>query len=351
MMRGTGFGASVKTYGEVVFNTGMVGYPEAITDPSYKGQILIQTYPLIGNYGVSARSFESDGPKIRGYIIHELCKTPSHWSSELTLNSWLERSNIPGIEGIDTRLLTKKIRARGTMLGILEVTEDDLKDKHLQNLRKEVKHLVHPDTEKLAYSVATTSIRTYNVDSNRSVVLIDCGVKSSIIANLKQRGLNVIVVPPTTSSREILEFHPVAVVLSNGPGNPQLYTEVIDTTKELIEAELPILGICLGCQIVGLSLGADTYKLKFGHRGQNHPCMEVKTKKCYITSQNHGYVLREDTLDKAGFEKTLINVNDKTVEGIEHKRFLIKGYQFHPEASPGPMDSNFFFDQFFTFIK
>ena len=346
-VKGVGFGALKETHGEVVFNTGMVGYTEALTDPSYHGQILIQTYPLIGNYGVSRRSFESDGPKVRGYVIHELCREPSHWSMELTLDEWLEKSGIPGIEGVDTRMLTKKIRVKGTLLGLLVVSEKgDLPS--LEELKRAVQHVPDPNKRNLAYEVATTQVKKYGVKGERTVVVMDCGVKSSIIQNILERGFNVIQVPPKTSAAKVLGMEPEAVILSNGPGDPKRCRDVIETTSALIQERIPLLGICLGSQIIGLSLTGDTYKLKFGHRGQNHPCLDVKTGRCYITSQNHGYVLDERTLEKSGLRVTLINANDGTVEGIEHRALPVKAVQFHPEASPGPFDQNFYFDQFFA---
>lgn len=343
---GSGFGASKKVYGEVVFNTGMVGYPEAITDPSYKGQILVQTYPLIGNYGVTSSVFESNGPKIEGYAIHELCQTPSHWASELKLDTWLKNSDVPGIEGIDTRMLTKKIRTSGTMLGILQVYENE-RDVHIDQLREEVKHLIHPDKKKLAYEVATDRVKKFSGGSDRDVVLIDCGVKQNIIRNILNRKFNVILVPPQTSADKILDMKPEAIVLSNGPGDPKLLKEVIETSWKLVESRIPMLGICLGCQMIALSFGANTYKLKFGHRGQNHPCIDLKTERCYITSQNHGFAIESESLIKKGLKVTLINANDKTVEGFEHKDLPIKAVQFHPESSPGPNDTNYLFDEFF----
>ena len=346
---GSGFGASKKVYGEVVFNTGMVGYPEAITDPSYKGQILVQTYPLIGNYGVTSTSFESDGPKIEGYVIRELCQNPSHWASELSLGEWLKKSGIPGIQGIDTRMLTKHIRTKGTMLGILQVFSGPEPD-HVDQLREEVKCIVHPNTRKLAYEVATDCIKKFDGQSDENVVLVDCGVKLSIIKNLIDRKFNVILVPPRISTSEILKLNPKAVILSNGPGDPKMYEEVIVTTRKLIETQIPILGICLGSQILALAIGANTYKLKFGHRGQNHPCMDLKTKRCYITSQNHSYTVDSDSLKKQNASIRLINVNDKTVEGFELEKMRIKAFQFHPEACPGPNDTNYLFNEFFNIL-
>ena len=350
VVQGVGFGAFTKTYGEVVFNTGMVGYTEALTDPSYHGQILVQTYPLIGNYGVSRSHFESDGPKVRGYVIHELCREPSHWSTEMTLDEWLERSGIPGIEGVDTRMLTKKLRVKGTLLGILIVRErGDLPD--LDELKREAKTVPDPNKRALAYEVATSQVKNFNVKEGKDVVLVDCGVKSSIITNILARGYNVIQVPPKTSAAKILGMEPEAVVLSNGPGDPKMCTEVIETTATLVQEGTPLLGICLGSQIVGLSLDGDTYKLKFGHRGHNHPCIEVKTGRCYITSQNHGYVLDVKTLETSELTINMINANDKTIEGIEHNSLLIRAVQFHPESSPGPLDTNFYFDQFFRELR
>ncbi len=344
---GTGFGAITETSGEVVFNTGMVGYTEALTDPSYHGQILIQTYPLIGNYGVSRSHFESSRPKVRGYVIHELCRQPSHWSAELTVDAWLEEEGIPGIENVDTRLLTKRLRVKGTQLGLLLVKErGDLPG--IEELRAEVQNVLDPNTRQLAYEVATSEIKCFEGRFDKSVVLIDCGVKNSIITNILKLGYTVYQVPPTISTQKILDLEPEAVVLSNGPGDPKKYHEVITTTSTLIEEQIPLMGICLGSQIICLALDGDTYKLKFGHRGQNHPCIDVETGRCYITSQNHGYVVDEATLHQTGLQVQLINANDKTVEGITHHEHFVRAVQFHPEASPGPLDYNFYFTQFFT---
>ena len=348
-VKGIGFGALKKISGEVVFNTGMVGYTESITDPSYNGQILIQTYPLIGNYGVCPNHFESDGPKIEGYVIHELCKDPSHWSSKLTLDDWLEQSDVPGIEGIDTRMLTKKIRIKGTMLGtLLTYKKGDMPN--IDELKEEAKHIPDPNKRNLAYEVATVAIKKIDAGSDFNVALIDCGVKQSIINNIISRGFNVILVPPYTPFNKILDMEPSAVVLSNGPGNPKMCTDVIESTRQIIKEKVPVMGICLGCQTLALSLGADTYKLKFGHRGQNHPCIDLDTNRCYITSQNHGFAINAESAKKADLKITLVNANDSTIEGIAHQSLPFMAVQFHPEAGPGPNDSNFIFDNFFKKI-
>ena len=336
--------------GEVVFNTGMVGYPESITDPSYNGQILIQTYPLIGNYGVCPDHFESDGPKIEGYVVRELCREPSHWASELTLDEWLEKSGVPGIEGVDTRSLTKKIRVDGTMLGVLWVYElGDEPD--IGQLLEEVRHVRDPNERDLVAEVATRRLVRHDAGGRHDVVLIDCGVKRSIISSLLARGLNVIQVPPSTSSEEILDINPSGAVLSNGPGDPKMVPYVIETVKGLASERMPILGICLGNQIIALALGGDTYKLKFGHRGQNHPCLRVGMEQCFITSQNHGYAVRPGSLTGTGLRVTFVNANDRTVEGIAHAELPLYAVQFHPEASPGPLDTQFIFDGFLEAVR
>jgi len=345
LIKGVGFGATKKVSGEVVFNTGMIGYVEAITDPSYHGQILMQTYPLIGNYGVCPDHFESDGPKIQGYIIHELSRKPSHWASKFTLDEWLEKTRVPGIERVDTRMLTKKIRVKGTMLGILQVYEWG-DDPNLDELKEEAKHLPDPNKRCLAYEVAIKRIKRIEVGGKSDIVLIDCGVKRSIVKNLTDRNLNVILVPPKTTDKEILDMNPVGVIISNGPGDPKMYKEVIEVTRQIVKAKMPVMGICLGNQILALSLGGDTYKLKFGHRGQNHTCINTQTGRCYITSQNHGYAVDASSLTDTGLHVTFVNANDNTIEALAHEILPISGFQFHPEASPGPSDVNYLFDSF-----
>ncbi len=327
----------------------MVGYVESITDPSYNGQILTQTYPLVGNYGVCPEHFESDGPKIRGYVIRELCTEPSHWASKKTLDEWLEESGVPGIYGVDTRMLTKKLRVHGVMLGVLHVYPAGEKPS-TEEILEEVKQIPDPNKTDLAKEVSTKKIIRHKTNGKYKVVLIDCGVKRNILRSLLKRNLDVIQVPIDTPIETILSEKPDGVLISNGPGDPKMVPYLTRNVEQLLETEIPIFGICLGCQILALAFGGDTYKLKFGHRGQNHPVIDLKTKKCYITSQNHGYAVNPESLPEE-VETTFLNVNDKTVEGIRHKKLPVFAVQFHPEASPGPEDTSFFFDEFLRLIK
>ena len=351
---GKGFGCARKISGEVVFSTSMVGYPEALTDPSYKGQILTLTYPLVGNYGVPSYErnlgiplyFESDRVQTSGLVIHELCTEPYHWASTRTLDKWLQDENVPGISGIDTRRLTKKLRTHGVMLGILEVCPEG-QEPDLDSLLKEVKRVSDPNTTDLVKEVSVKEPAHYKVDGKRTVALIDCGLKYSILRNLLKRGVDVIRIPYDFSAKEILEYKPNGVFLSNGPGNPKNCIKTIRTTEELVE-NVPLMGICLGAQILTLSQGGDTYKLKFGHRSQNQPALDLKTGRCYITTQNHGYAVDASCLEKAALECWFINANDNTVEGVQHRNKPVFAVQWHPEASPGPYDTEFLFD---TFIK
>jgi carbamoyl-phosphate synthase small subunit len=354
---GQGFGAARKVTGEVVFSTSMVGYPEALTDPSYHGQILTLTYPLIGNYGVPSketeagilRYFESDGVKVTGFVVHELCDKPYHWASTKTLNEWLEQENVPGIRGIDTRRLTKKLRTKGVMLGILQVCGEE-EPIRVEELLKEAQRIPDPNSRDLAMEV-TVKEPTYCGSGNQSVVLIDCGVKNGILRNLVKRGLKVVRVPYDFSSKEIMEYNPGGVILSNGPGDPKKCPKTVETIRELVEEDVPTMGICLGNQILALALGGDTYKMKFGHRAQNQPALDLKTKRCYITTQNHGYAVNPDSLQETNTEVWLVNANDETVEGIRHTKKPAFAVQFHPEASPGPYDTEFLFDQLMGCLK
>jgi len=331
----------------------MVGYPETLTDPSYKGQILTLTYPLVGNYGVPPydlelgvpRYFESVNIKVTGLVIHELCKKPSHWASTKTLDEWLRSENIPGIYGVDTRTLTKKLRVNGVMLGILQVCENG-EEPNLEKLLKEVETVPDPNSTDLVGQTTIKDPVHHEIGGTKSVVLIDCGVKYGILRNLLKRGINVVRVPYTFSSEEISEYNPSGVILSNGPGDPKKCVKTIECVQELIEEEIPTMGICLGTQILALALGGDTYKLKYGHRSQNQPALDLETNRCYITIQNHGYAVSLDSLKGTDLETWFLNANDKTVEGIKHKSKPALALQWHPEGAPGPYDTEFLFDEF-----
>jgi carbamoyl-phosphate synthase small subunit len=322
--------------GEVVFNTGMVGYPETLTDPSYRGQILILTYPLIGNYGVppcNSRNglppgFESGRIQIEGLVVSSYTPYYSHWSASRSLGDWLAEQDVPALEGIDTRALTKHLREKGTMLGKILESEDAIPFRD-------------PNAENLVSSVSPTEPELYH-GGPRRVVLVDCGCKHSIIRHLHERGLTVIRVP---WDHDFLAEDFDGLVISNGPGDPKMCAITVDRVRAAMETRRPIFGICLGHQILALAAGADTYKLRFGHRSQNQPCLESSTGRCYITSQNHGYAVDPQTLP-TGWEPWFTNANDGTNEGIRHTSRPFMSVQFHPEAAPGPVDTNFLFDDF-----
>jgi carbamoyl-phosphate synthase small subunit len=352
IFRGEGFGAPVEVSGEVVFNTSMIGYPELLTDPSYLEQIVVMTYPIIGSYGVPPFSlcdehgiplhYESDSIKVKGYAVHSLSE-PSHWSSSRTIDDWLAEERIPGIVGLDTRALTRVIRANGTMLGFLKVSDTFIQ---ADNIGPKIKELKDPNIDNLVKNVSPSEPVHYVNNSDSTVVLIDCGMKYGILRNLLASGVNVVRVPYDYSVNDILEFEPSRIVISNGPGDPAKCTATINTVTQLLDTDIPMLGICLGMQILALAAGGETYKLKFGHRAVNHPCLDLKTGRCYITTQNHGYSVSSSSISDTPFEVTYINANDKTVEGIQHKRKQIIGVQWHPESSPGPYDTQFLFEQF-----
>jgi len=350
---GHGFGATKKVSGEIVFSTSMVGYTEALTDPSYKEQILTLTYALVGNYGVPPydleigipRYFESESIKTTGLVIHDLCKKPYHWASNKTLDEWLKNENIPGIFGIDTRRLTKKLRVKGVMLGILQVCEEG-EEPNLEKLLKEVDTVPTPDSRDLVGEVTVKEPVNHEVGGSDVAVLIDCGAKYSIVRSLLKRGINVLRVPYTFSAKEILEYDPSCVIVSNGPGDPKKCVKTIECVRELVEEDTPTMGVCLGIQILALAMGGDTSKLKYGHRSQNQPVLNLETGRCYITTQNHGYVVNSDSLKETDLDISFLNANDKTVEGTKHKSRPALGLQWHPEAAPGPYDTEFLFDEF-----
>jgi len=344
---GYSFGATKSTTGEAVFSTSMVGYPEALTDPSYRGQVLCLTYPLIGNYGVPSYEertenvpvfFESESIQSRGLVVHELCETPSHRLSVRTLDKWLLEEDIPGICGIDTRRLARILRERGVMLSAI-ATGDDIGSIDVASIQD-------PNKVDLVKQVSTRKPITYGGESENKVVLIDCGVKSSIIRNLRQRDVAVIRVPYDTSTSEILDYGAVGVVVSNGPGDPKICKQTIQTIRDLIDAAVPVLGICLGTQLIALAAGADTYKMKYGHRSQNQPVVDTETNRCYITTQNHGFAVDRPSLEKAELKVWFVNANDQSIEGLKHAEKPCWGVQWHPEASPGPTDTEFIFDFF-----
>lgn len=354
-LQGRGFGADVTVSGEVVFNTGMVGYPESLTDPSYAGQILVQTWPLVGNYGVARRDitdefgvplhFESDAIKVMGYAVSEVQESASHWSSLTSLPEWLRESGVPGISGIDTRELTKKLRTKGTMLGQLTVGSS----LDMEKLRESAKSIQDPNSTDLVERVSVPEPKEYSGRFGSRVVVIDCGVKFGIIRNLLARGFDVTLVPYDTPPEKILAMEPSGVVISNGPGNPLVCVPAVKAVRSILETDVPTLGICLGAQVLALAAGGATYKLKFGHRAQNHPCADLRTGRVYLTTQNHGYTVDERSL--GDFEVSFVNLNDKTVEGIRHRRKHVNGVQFHPEASPGPYETGFLFDEFAEWVR
>jgi len=358
---GIGFGYPDDIVGEVVFNTGMVGYTEALTDPSYRGQILCLTYPLIGNYGVPSvedtdefglpRFFESDRIQVRGLIIHDLSVVASHWSCVKTLDEWLYEQRIPGICNIDTRELTKKLRINGVMIGAISVraSKEGLAADSETEVRSRLSGLIKNqpyNQQNFMHEVSTSIPREHGDRARDTLVLLDTGTKNSIIRNMLRIGFRVVRLPWDSSFEEVMLYKPKGIVISNGPGDPKVCKTAIKTAGELIRASIPTLGICLGNQILALAAGADTYKLKFGHRGQNKPCVDLRSNRTYITSQNHGYGIEPESLEGTGFKVWFSNVDDHTIEGIEHESKPIIAVQFHPEASPGPYDCIFVFDRF-----
>lgn len=355
---GTRFGAEGEYFGEVVFNTSLTGYQEILTDPSYNGQIVTMTYPLIGNYGINVDDVESGRLALRGFVCKELCRDPSNYRSNQSLDDYLRENNVIGIEGIDTRALVRRIRKEGAMTGVLSTT--DLDDESLiqkaqqspelvgQDLVKDVMPSEASDWEQGLHDIArdpvTPFIPTADGDPNYHVVAIDYGMKWNIPRHLKQMGCKVTVVPGTATAEEILAHNPDGIFLSNGPGDPRPLDYAIKTIQDLL-GKKPIFGICLGHQLLGLALGGEIFKLKFGHRGANQPVLNKDTGRVEITSQNHGFALSGETLAD-GTTVTHVNLNDQTVEGIRHQEYGAFGVQYHPEASAGPHDSHYLFGEF-----
>jgi carbamoyl-phosphate synthase small subunit len=351
---GCSFGALGTTIGEVVFNTGMTGYQEVLTDPSYSGQIVVFTYPELGNTGINPGDDESEFPQVRGAIARNICQRPSNWRSTSSLPNYLQHHNIPGIHGIDTRALTRKLRSTGAMNGA--ISTEILDPAELLNLVRSAPdmtglNLVDRVSTKTVYEWSEPSDpmwefkppSTAPVDETFTVVALDFGIKRNILRRLASYGCRIIVVPADTSATEILNHNPDGIFLSNGPGDPAAVTNGIETAKELLGARKPIFGICMGHQILGLSLGAETFKLKFGHRGLNHPAGLTQTVE--ITSQNHGFAIEADSLS-ADIEITHLNLNDRTIAGLQHKTLPCFSVQYHPEASPGPHDADYLFAKF-----
>ncbi|PTF58325.1 carbamoyl phosphate synthase small subunit [Staphylococcus chromogenes] len=335
----TGFklGADTLTQGEIVFNTAMTGYQETLSDPSYTGQIITFTYPLIGNYGINRDDFESLIPTLKGVVVKEACQAPSNFRAQKTLNDVLKEFDIPGISGVDTRSITKKIREHGVLKAAFVDNETEI-ETTIQNL----KTIEFPRNE-----VPTVSTKTPYVSTgfDLRVVLVDFGKKQNIVRELNARGCEVTVVPYETTAEEIIKMSPDGVMLSNGPGDPADVQVAVDMIKGII-GKIPFFGICLGHQLFALSQGATSFKMKFGHRGANHPVKDLSTGKIALTSQNHGYAIDADSLKETDLEVTHIALNDGTIEGLRHKFEPAFSVQYHPEACPGPTDSNYLFDQF-----
>ncbi len=356
-MNGKGFGYPKAVFGELVFNTGMVGYTETLTDPSYAGQILTLTYPLIGNYGVPdpkakdesgiPKYFESDRIQARGLVVHQLSEIASHWNLAMTLDEWLYKEGVPGISDIDTRSLTKKLRTSGVMMAALVVSDTEIDVSAIKKQLAEAKPYV---ADEFMDQVSTKSVQTYGAESD-CVVVIDTGVKNAILRNVRDLGYKVVRLPWDATIDQILSYKPKGVVLSNGPGDPEKCPQTIQTAKQLIDKDIPTLGICLGAQIIGLAGGATTYKLKYGHRGQNKSCRNLENNQVYVTSQNHGYCIDPNSLKNTDFDLWFTNTDDNTVEGIKHKNKKIIAVQFHPEASPGPYDCKYVFEELDHLIK
>ena len=344
---GFAFGAEVGACGEVVFNTSMVGYQEMLTDPSYAGQIIVPTYPLIGNYGVNERDFESNKIQVNGFVVREECFEPSHYLSHQTLHQYLAENGIPGIYGVDTRAITRRLRSNGVMRGV--VTSDKTPQQALRQIWEGSRYgstdFVRQVTSDLLYEWEPKA----KTECLHHVVVLDCGLKYNILRILRSMDCAVTVVPASAAADEILKLEPDGILLSPGPGDPEILDYLVETVKKLVGTK-PIMGICLGNQLLARAFGGKTFKLKFGHRGSNHPVRDLINGRIYITAQNHGYAVDPDSLGNE-LEVTRINLNDGTVEGLRHKELPIFSIQYHSEASPGPLDSTYLFKDFMEMLN
>ncbi len=340
---GYAFGADKEAICEIVFNTSMVGYQEIVSDPSYTYQMVVMTYPLIGNYGITDDDYETKQPTIGGMVVREYNDLPSNFRYTKTLSEYLEENNIPGIAGIDTRKLTRSIREKGSRKVI--ITDSNI------SKQEALKKLEETEIPRDAVAKVSCKKKWYSRTANAkyNVVAIDCGIKLNIIRSLNQRGCNVTVVPYNTSAEDIINLKPDGIFLSNGPGDPEDVTEVIQLVKEL-KGKYPIFGICLGHQMISLAYGAKTYKLKFGHRGGNHPVVNLENDKIEITSQNHSYAVDDKSLEQTKLTATHKNILDDTIEGVECKKDKVFSVQYHPESAPGPQDSGYLFDKFIELL-
>jgi carbamoyl-phosphate synthase small subunit len=354
LFTGRPFGGSGTTFGEVVFNTSMTGYQEVLTDPSYKGQIVTMTYPLIGNYGINAEDRESRRPQVEGFIVREVARRPSNFRSHQTLDAYLAENGVIGLEGIDTRALVRRLRVRGAMTGVLSTTELD--DAALVHQARTCPRLVGRDLARSVmpakafqwsegWSSPLGAQALHSGPRRHRVVALDFGMKWNILRCLTEIGCDVTVVPGSASAQEVLALEPDGIFLSNGPGDPEPLTYAIDSIRQLAQSKKPLFGICLGHQLLGLAFGARTFKLKFGHRGANQPVLHRQTGRVEITTQNHGFAVSAESLP-TDVEPTHVNLNDGTLEGLRHRRLPVFSVQYHPEASAGPHDSSYLFEEF-----
>ncbi|MBP1753708.1 MAG: carA [Firmicutes bacterium] len=343
---GESIGAKREIISEIVFNTGMTGYLEVLTDPSYAGQSVVMTYPLIGNYGICYEDMESHRPWLDAFLVRELSRIPSNFRNEESIQSFLERNDIPGIAGIDTRALVKLLRNKGTMNGMITTDANYEIEKVLPKIHQyKVEKVIKKTTCQEKYVVPAVGEKKYRV------ALMDYGLKNNIPRSLAKRGCEVTIYPGFTKAEEVLKDQPDGIMLSNGPGDPKECTEVITEVKNMFDSSVPIFAICLGHQLLALANGGDTKKMKYGHRGANHPVKDLKTGRVYISTQNHGYMVMEESISPETAEVSFHNVNDKTVEGLHYLGKNVFSVQFHPEACAGPMDSEFLFDEFIKMME